>query len=116
MELLNGGDLCDFVNQMPHRNEANLCNIIKTLNDALEYCHFQGVTHRNLKPENIMVNVEHGNPIIKILDFGVARIVGEEMLANSYGSLIFQSPEAVAGKPVEAAGDFWALGVIMYLL
>lgn len=56
---------------------------MKTLTDVIDYCHSQGFILYNLKPENVMVSVELGNPVIKVLDFGMSRLVGKNLVLAS---------------------------------
>jgi len=90
--------------------------------DAVEHAHQRGVIHRDLKPGNILVD-ETGQP--KILDFGVARIIGSDAqltrqtdLGQLVGTLAYMSPEQVAGDPLalDLRTDIYALGVILYEL
>lgn len=116
MEQLSGGDLLDWLNSLTDKNESTICNIVRTLADVVEYCHSQGLVLYNLKPENVMVALEHGNPVLKVLDFGMSKLVGASLVVSANGSLEFQAPEIIAGKPANGAVDFWSLGSIMYLL
>jgi serine/threonine protein kinase len=83
IEYLSGGELCEWLNNLPAKTEATICNIIKTLTDVIEYCHDKGFVLYNLKPENIMIGIEQGNPVIKVLDFGMSRLVGQGLLVSA---------------------------------
>src|ERR1700749_4032310 len=88
---------------------------------ALHYAHQHLVIHRDIKPANIFVTAE-GQP--KLLDFGIARILGknphivsaETMEGRTPLTLAYASPEQVAGKPLTTATDIYSLGVLLYEL
>jgi serine/threonine protein kinase len=81
--------------------------------DALEYAHSQGVVHRDLKPANIMITAE-GRP--KIMDFGVAHVVGSQMTQADeiLGSPQFMAPEQLGKGKVDQRTDLFAFGVVLY--
>ena len=89
---------------------------------ALEYAHFKGVVHRDIKPPNIMIG-EHGE--VLLLDWGVAKLMGETELetearaditqsGHAVGTPTYMSPEQVSGRPVDARSDVYALGTLLY--
>jgi serine/threonine-protein kinase len=89
---------------------------------ALEYAHVKGVIHRDIKPANIMVG-EHGE--VLLLDWGVAKLVGESEVetqaraditqsGHAVGTPTYMSPEQVSGKEVDARSDVYALGILLY--
>lgn len=86
--------------------------ICEGLNDA----HEKGVTHRDIKPSNILID-SHGRA--KIVDFGLASIVGSEHLTktgSTFGTIGYMSPEQVQGKEIDQRSDLFSLGVVLYEL
>jgi serine/threonine-protein kinase len=94
--------------------------IVLQLCDAVGEAHAQGVVHRDLKPENVML-LRRGQEadVVKVLDFGIARLPGGNTPAVTQAGLIFGtaryiSPEGAAGNPVESAADVYAIDTILY--
>jgi serine/threonine-protein kinase len=127
MELLEGLDLAAVLKKrgtLPLR-EAVL--FIMQACDALAEAHGRGIVHRDLKPANLfLTRREDGSPCIKVLDFGVSKVIqpeGEcaeaEMTHNGdiMGSPLYMAPEQMrSAREVNARADIWALGSILYKL
>ncbi|MCP5245853.1 MAG: protein kinase [Burkholderiales bacterium] len=82
--------------------------------EGLEYAHQLGIVHRDLKPSNIMV---HDQGTVKIMDFGIARILGKARLTktgNFIGTLEYTPPEQIQGKEGDARSDIYSLGAVLY--
>jgi serine/threonine-protein kinase len=83
---------------------------------ALAHAHSLGVVHRDLKPANIMVTDASS---VKIMDFGIARVVGTEHLTSAgfmMGTPAYMAPEQVLGEDIDARADLYAMGVVLYHL
>ena len=120
MEYIAGRPLaeyCDFESL----SIADRINLFLRVCDATAYAHQQGIVHRDLKSENILV-LEGGTP--KLIDFGIAKIVNDwnldgKNLTRTGDSLLTPScasPEQVCGEPITTASDVYALGVVLYEL
>jgi serine/threonine-protein kinase len=84
---------------------------------ALGRAHQAGVIHRDLKPENVMVVTDEGEEIVKLTDFGIAKIEGAPALTFSeqmFGTPGYIAPEYLEGIPADGRADLYALGVLLY--
>lgn len=76
-----------------------------------------GVSHRDLKPENILYSSPDSDAIIKISDFGLAKVVShEDYMKTACGTPSYMAPEILHGKGYSNAVDFWSIGVVLYVL
>jgi TolB-like protein/Flp pilus assembly protein TadD len=126
MELVEGCTLSDLVisNGMA---VPRFLDIAIPLADALAAAHQKQITHRDLKPGNVMVS---NDGRVKVLDFGLARVGGAEVVEQTLietlapitqqgaivGTMPYMSPEQVEGRPIDARSDLFSLGVIFYEL
>jgi len=117
MELLSGGDLENRIEKnRPTVKVAS--NIIRAVAEGLAFAHSKGIIHRDIKPMNILFNVD-GIP--KLVDFGIAKLVQSQQSVVhtreglSLGSPTYMSPEQVKGKKnIDKRADIYALGVTFY--
>ena len=115
MELCPGGDLLNYVRKRRKLNEKMAKFVFKQIMEGLLYIHQNGVVHRDIKLDNILLD-GHGN--IKIADFGVSRkFVDNEILFEQCGTPAYIAPEIVRelgykGFPV----DIWSAGVCLYAM
>ena len=118
MEYCSGGDLFSYIEKRGFKlSEAKTCEIIHKILMALFYIHSYGVVHRDLKPENILMTDDNDEADIRILDFGLSKILGpEEKCTEPYGTLSYCAPEVLLEVPYNKAVDLWSVGVITYLL
>ena len=118
MEYCSGGDLLSYFEHFEYElPEAKVCEIIHKLSMAIYYLHSYGIVHRDLKPENILMTDLTSNADIRLLDFGLSKIVGnDEKCTEPYGTLSFVAPEVLQGKPYDKSVDLWSIGIITFLL
>ena len=84
---------------------------------GMAYVHKQGISHRDLKPENILMVDDSDDTDLKIVDFGLSKIIGpNETSLDPFGTLNYAAPEVLLQKPYGKEVDLWSLGVIIYLL
>ncbi len=123
MELVEGETLRSTLNRLKPFPTLGAAQITTQIGAALVRAHGMGVVHRDLKPENVMVSWSpEGRPLVKVLDFGMAKILGgtfggPEALTKKgavFGTPEYMPPEQAMGKPVDAAADQYALGVMLF--
>eukprot|EP01125_Pyxidicula_operculata_P005206 TRINITY_DN1884_c1_g1_i2.p1 TRINITY_DN1884_c1_g1~~TRINITY_DN1884_c1_g1_i2.p1 ORF type:complete len:564 (-),score=189.25 TRINITY_DN1884_c1_g1_i2:104-1795(-) len=116
MELMEGGELFEKIVQMTDYSEVYAAKILKQLFKIVKEIHEIDIVHQDLKPENLLLTSKQGMSI-KLCDFGLAEIAEDDHeLTGVVGSRMYMAPEVEAdkghGKPV----DYYAAGVIMYIL
>ena len=118
MEYCSGGDLLSYFEYYEYElKETKVCEIIHKLSMAIYFLHSYGIVHRDLKPENILMTDLTPEADIRLLDFGLSKIIGnEEKCTEPYGTLSFVAPEVLQGKPYDKSVDLWSIGIITFLL
>ena len=118
MEYIPGGDLGEYMKKNKYNfSEKQASIFIKQIALGLNYLHQFGIIHRDLKPENIMLTEKNENGKLKIMDFGLSKILGnQEKSVDGFGTLTFVAPEVLVRTPYNKEIDIWSLGVILYLM
>ena len=118
MESLEGGDLFTYLEKRDFEiSEKRAKALSHQMATALYYLHSFGVAHRDLKPENILMASDSDDSDLKIVDFGLSKIIGpNESSLDPFGTLSYVAPEVLLQKPYGKEVDLWSLGVITYLL
>lgn len=118
MELLDGQTLAHFLSTHEDFDLPVCLKIMIQMADALTEIHKRGIVHRDLKPENIMIVHTEENPMmVKLLDFGLARLQSLTRLTRTgmiMGTIYYVAPEQLSGARVSSASDVYSLGVIFY--
>uniref|UniRef100_A0A3P8SL66 Protein kinase domain-containing protein n=1 Tax=Amphiprion percula TaxID=161767 RepID=A0A3P8SL66_AMPPE len=108
--------LQDYVQEKNPRGltTRELRPILHQLATALSHLHSSGIIHADLKPPNVMVVNRHEQPLkVKLIDFGVARLVSAVNQGDWMGTLHYSAPEMLLGVPFNESVDMWALGLLM---
>jgi serine/threonine-protein kinase len=118
MEFLNGSPLRHQMRRRGATLPPEVATWLAPVLGAMSFAHAAGVIHRDLKPENIFLADEHGRVTPKVLDFGVAKLSGPDIVTLTMtepgrvvGTLAYMAPEQFEGRLIDARADVFALGV-----
>jgi serine/threonine protein kinase/tetratricopeptide (TPR) repeat protein len=125
MELVKGVPITDYCdeNRLTPRERLGL---FLDVCQAVQHAHQKGIIHRDLKPSNVLVTLHDGIPVVKVIDFGVAKAIGQQLTEKTIytrftqmiGTPLYMSPEQaeMSGLDVDTRTDVYALGVLLYEL
>jgi serine/threonine-protein kinase len=123
MELIDGPSLSDVLGTRRLLPVTVLLDLGAQALDGLHYLHGEGIVHRDVSPENLMVAGAAGRPVVKIIDLGVAKRPDEEGLTTTgifVGKLRYASPEQLGalkkGEAIDGRSDVYAMGCVLYQL
>ncbi|MBS2018765.1 MAG: serine/threonine protein kinase [Deltaproteobacteria bacterium] len=123
MERLDGATLRDRLAHEPRLALGEAARVVIDVAVALEAAHAIGIVHRDLKPENVFFHRGPGGPVVKVLDFGIAKVfevaelhtAGMTRTGAMLGTPCYMAPEQVFGEgDVDGRADVWALGVLLF--
>jgi serine/threonine protein kinase len=125
MELVKGVPITAFCDQN-HLTPRQRLELFVPVCHAVQHAHQKGIIHRDLKPSNIMVTMHDTTPVPKVIDFGVAKALGQELtdktlftgFAQMIGTPLYMSPEqaGASGLDIDTRSDIYSLGVLLYEL
>src|SRR6476620_23086 len=116
MAYVNGETLGERLRTRGPLAPAAATRLIREVAWALSYAHGRGIIHRDIKPDNILLEAETGRALVT--DFGIARGAEETRISDPghvMGTAHFMSPEQAANEPLDGRSDFYSLGVVAYL-
>jgi WD40 repeat protein/serine/threonine protein kinase len=125
MELVKGVPITEYCdqNQVPVRERLEL---FLDVCQAVQHAHQKGIIHRDIKPSNVLVMSHDGTPVVKVIDFGVAKAIGQQLTDKTIytqftqliGTPLYMSPEQAgqSGLDVDTRSDIYSLGVLLYEL
>ena len=118
MEYIEGGTLRQYFKKRKFNfSERQASNIMLQIASGIKYLHQYGIAHRDLKPDNIMITQQNDFGIVKIMDFGLSKIVSpKEKMVDGYGSLSYVAPEVLVRTPYNKEVDIWSMGVILFYM
>ena len=125
MELVRGVPVTEFCDQHNLTIRQRLELFINVC-QAVQHAHQKGIIHRDLKPTNVLVTLHDTKPVVKVIDFGVAKATGQKLtektlftgLTQMIGTPLYMSPEQaeMSGLDVDTRSDIYSLGVLLYEL
>jgi serine/threonine protein kinase/WD40 repeat protein len=125
MELVRGLPITDYCDQhgLPVRQRLGL---FFDVCQAIQHAHQKGIIHRDIKPSNVLVTLYDGRPVVKVIDFGIAKALGQELtdktiftgFAQLVGTPLYMSPEQaeLGGLDIDTRSDIYSLGAVLYEL
>src|SRR5215468_5537141 len=116
MAYVNGETLGDRLRSRGPLPAAAAARLMREVAWALSYAHGRGIVHRDIKPDNILIETETGRALVS--DFGIARGAEETAISDPgrvMGTAQFMSPEQAAGEALDGRSDLYSLGVVSYL-
>ena len=121
MEFVNGIPITEYCDQ--ERLSVNdRLELFRKVCAAIQHAHQKGVLHRDITPNNVLVAEVDGQPVPKVIDFGLAKALGGKLthhtfmtqLRTAVGTMGYSSPEQAAGKDVDTTTDIYSLGALLY--
>ncbi|WP_283678205.1 Stk1 family PASTA domain-containing Ser/Thr kinase [Lentilactobacillus sp. Marseille-Q4993] len=116
MEYVDGEDLKQYIHDHSPIDKPTVINIMEQIGSAVEEAHKSGLIHRDLKPQNVLIDK---NGYVKITDFGISRAASEDTMTQTrsiIGSIHYLSPEQVKGQMATKQSDIYSLGIILFEL
>ncbi len=125
MELVRGIPVTEYCRRERLAPEPRMRLFVDVCH-AVQHAHHKGIIHRDIKPSNVMVTLHDGEPVVKMIDFGVAKATNQQLTdrtlftnyAQMIGTPLYMSPEQaeMSGLDVDTRSDIYSLGVLLYEL
>ena len=125
MELVNGVPITQYCDDNNSTTEQRL-ELFALVCHAVQHAHQKGIIHRDIKPSNILVTLHDGVPVPKVIDFGIAKAINQELTSQTMatgvghmiGTPLYMSPEQAerSGLDIDTRSDIYSLGVLLYEL
>jgi serine/threonine protein kinase/Flp pilus assembly protein TadD len=125
MELVKGVPITQFCDEN-HLTPRERLELFVAVCQAVQHAHHKGIIHRDVKPSNVLVTSHDGTPVVKVIDFGVAKAIGQQLtdktvytgFSQMLGTPLYMSPEqaGMSGLDIDTRTDIYALGVLLYEL
>jgi serine/threonine protein kinase len=121
MEYLTGGELFDKLCKDGAYSEKEASSVARCMGEALKFLHEHNIVHRDLKPENLLLVDDNPGAVVKLADFGLAKVIQTNVLETVCGTWAYAAPEVKGQLLKQEKGytnkvDVWSLGVIIYVL
>ncbi|KAL6131174.1 hypothetical protein ACLB2K_069552 [Fragaria x ananassa] len=117
LEYCDGGDLATYIQRHGKVSETVARHFMRQLAAGLQVLQEKHLIHRDLKPQNLLLSANEETPLLKIGDFGFARSVTPQDLADTLcGSPLYMAPEIILNQKYDAKADLWSVGAILFQL
>jgi serine/threonine protein kinase len=122
MEYLEGRSLGEVLEREHHLRPRRALRILRHVLTGLGHAHQSGIVHRDIKPDNVVLTTQGNDEVAKILDFGIAKMIGETrdedvkltQAGVAFGTPVYMSPEQALGNPVDGRADLYAASVMAF--
>ena len=119
MELVEGESLRQVIKRQGRLPPAFAAEIVTQVCAALDEAHRHNIVHRDIKPDNILVDLQNSKPKVTVLDFGIAKLRGEStgtltQTGSVLGTPHYMSPEQCLGEELDGRSDVYSLGIVVY--
>jgi serine/threonine protein kinase/Tfp pilus assembly protein PilF len=125
MDLVRGLPITEFCDQAQMTPRERL-GLFVSVCQAVQHAHQKGIIHRDIKPSNVLVTLQDATPLVKVIDFGIAKALGQQLtdktlftgFAQLVGTPLYMAPEqaALSNVDVDTRSDVYSLGVLLYEL
>lgn len=117
MACMSGGEMFDRIIAKEHYSEVEARVAALQILSAIDYCHDRRIVHRDLKPENLLYASPDDDAVLKLADFGLARVIKpHEILHSQCGTPGYVAPEVLSQLGYDMECDLWSVGVIIYII
>ena len=118
MEYCDNGEMFDYIVSKQHLTEEQACVFFQEIIDALTYLHSQKIVHRDVKPENILLQTFGNTLTTKLIDFGISRTyTSDKLITTPCGTASYAPPEMHKGEEYYGLlSDVWSAGVLLYAM
>lgn len=115
-EFCEGGDIFSIIQRQEEFSEKIAARLMKQVVNAVLYCHLNGIVHRDIKADNVLLLHNDINSPVKLIDFGISvKFEKDTKLRDKTGTVLYIAPEVIQGAYDEKC-DIWSLGVLMYMM
>ena len=116
LEQCYGGELFDHVVDKGTLSEEEASTLIRSITSAVRHMHSLDIIHRDLKPENLLLTSTGKDAEVKLIDFGLAKVMQDDVARSFLGTKGYLAPEMLKRDAYDKSVDMWALGVIAFVL
>ncbi|CAK8685465.1 unnamed protein product [Clavelina lepadiformis] len=118
MERMQGGELFNQIQERAESafTEREAAEIMRDIGSAIKYLHDLNIAHRDVKPENLLYSSKGSDAVLKLTDFGFAKITSKNSLNTPCYTPYYVAPEVLGPEHYDKSCDMWSIGVIMYIL
>ncbi|GAB5359018.1 hypothetical protein AAMO2058_000508500 [Amorphochlora amoebiformis] len=117
MDFMEQGDLFKAICRSKAFDEAEAVQVVYQLGLAIQHCHQHGIVHKDIKPENLLVEKKEGDMRIYVTDFGLSQFAkDDEAISAAGGSICYMAPEMIDSDKFTNSVDIWGIGVITYVM